>query len=74
MAFRFALNHMVAPGLGLVEFFRLAATLGVAEVEIRNDLDGRPIKDGTPPETARRRNKQMGVWRKDCFEADGASQ
>ena len=61
MAFRFALNHMVAPGLGLVEFFRLAATLGVAEVEIRNDLDGRPIKDGTPPETARQAAARLGL-------------
>jgi 2-keto-myo-inositol isomerase len=58
---RFALNHMVAPGLGLVEFFRLAATLGVAEVEIRNDLDGRPIRDGTPPETVREAAARLGL-------------
>ena len=37
---RFALNHMVAPRLGLVEFFGLAASLGIAEIEMRNDLDG----------------------------------
>jgi 2-keto-myo-inositol isomerase len=39
---RFALNHMVAPGLGLDEFFGLARRLGVDAVEIRNDL-ARPL-------------------------------
>ena len=41
---------MAAPRLGLIEFFRLAASLGITEVEIRNDLEGRPIRDGTSPE------------------------
>jgi 2-keto-myo-inositol isomerase len=45
---RFALNHMVAPQLGLGDFFALARRLGVSDVEIRNDLAGRPILDGTP--------------------------
>jgi 2-keto-myo-inositol isomerase len=44
---------MVAPRLGLQEFFQLAASLRIEEVEIRNDLDGRPLRDGTPPETVR---------------------
>jgi len=50
---RFALNHMAAPGLGVAEFFRLAESLGVTEVEIRNDLPGRATADGTPPEAVR---------------------
>lgn len=61
MAVRFALNHMVAPRLGLVEFFQLAASLGIAEVEIRNDLDGRPLRDGTSPETVRAVAARAGV-------------
>jgi 2-keto-myo-inositol isomerase len=61
VALRFALNHMVAPALGLVEFFGLAASLGIEEVEIRNDLDGRPIRDGTPPETVREAAARLGL-------------
>jgi 2-keto-myo-inositol isomerase len=61
LALRFALNHMVAPRLNLVEFFQLAASLGIAEVEIRNDLDGRPLRDGTPPETVRAAAARAGV-------------
>ncbi|RCS22864.1 xylose isomerase [Phyllobacterium salinisoli] len=43
---RFALNHMTVPGLGMPELFGLASTLGIKEVEIRNDLseEGRPGK------------------------------
>ena len=52
---------MVAPRLGLIEFFQLAASLGIAEVEIRNDLDGRPLRDGTPPETVRTAAARVGV-------------
>lgn len=61
MVLRFALNHMVAPSLGLVEFFRLAASLGIAEIEIRNDLDGRPIRDGTSPEAVREAAARVGL-------------
>ena len=61
MALRFALNHMAAPRLGLTEFFRLAASLGITEVEIRNDLDGRPLRDGTPAETVGIAAAQAGV-------------
>lgn len=44
---RFALNHMVAPQLALVDFFRLTRTLGLADVEIRNDVAGQAVLDGT---------------------------
>ncbi len=43
----FALNHMCAPRLTIEEFFDLARALGISAVEIRNDLSGRPILDGT---------------------------
>jgi 2-keto-myo-inositol isomerase len=42
---RFALNHMVAPQLGLGEFFALTRRLGLADVEIRNDLADQPLPD-----------------------------
>lgn len=35
---QFALNHMVAPGLGYKAFFDLAKSLGISGVEIRNDI------------------------------------
>src|SRR5947208_3605969 len=50
---RFALNHMTAPRLGLDDFFALASALGVSSVEIRNDLDGNVMLDGTSPAKVR---------------------
>jgi len=35
---RFAMNHIAAPKLALVDFFDMAKRLGSTEVEIRNDL------------------------------------
>jgi 2-keto-myo-inositol isomerase len=58
---RFALNHSVAPQLDLQRFFSLARDLGLAEVELRNDLAGKPIQDGTPPETVREAADSAGV-------------
>ncbi|MBB4008189.1 TIM barrel protein [Allorhizobium taibaishanense] len=49
----FALNHMVAPQLPLGAFFKLGKTLGINQFEIRNDLSGNAILDGTKPETVR---------------------
>ncbi|MGO4622623.1 TIM barrel protein [Ensifer sp. 2YAB10] len=43
----FALNHMTTPGLPLSAFFELAKSLGISSVEIRNDLSGNAIIDGT---------------------------
>ncbi len=50
---QFALNHMCAPALGIPEFFDLACSLGISAVEIRNDLPGQPILDGTDAATIR---------------------
>ncbi|WEX74602.1 TIM barrel protein [Sinorhizobium numidicum] len=49
-ALPFALNHMATPGLSLEAFFALAKSLGISAVEIRNDLSGNAIIDGTRPE------------------------
>jgi 2-keto-myo-inositol isomerase len=59
---RFALNHMAAPGLDLPAFFALAEALGVKGVEIRNDIEGKPISDGTAAEKVRAEAEKAGVW------------
>ena len=58
---RFALNHMVAPQLGLADFFALARTLDLADVEIRNDIAGKPILDGTTPAIVKAAAAKAGV-------------
>lgn len=45
----FALNHMVAPQMPLGAFFKLGKTLSINQFEIRNDLSGNAILDGTSP-------------------------
>ncbi len=49
----FALNHMVAPRKSLPAFMDLARSLGVDKIEIRNDLSGQAIDDGTSPATVK---------------------
>jgi len=44
----FALNHMVAPTLRPEAFFALCRYVGASAAEIRNDLTGNAIIDGTP--------------------------
>jgi 2-keto-myo-inositol isomerase len=44
---RYAINHMVAPRTSFVELVKLANALGLEAVEIRNDLAGTAILDGT---------------------------
>ena len=58
---RFALNHMTAPQLGLAGFFALATTLNIGDVEIRNDIAGKPILDGTPAAAVRDAAAKAGV-------------
>ena len=45
---QFSLNHMVAPRLAHPAFFDLTKRLGLNLVEIRNDLEGVALVDGTP--------------------------
>lgn len=58
---RFALNHMSAPSLPITDFFALAESLGLAEVEIRNDLSGNAILDGTPAATVKAAAAEKGL-------------
>jgi 2-keto-myo-inositol isomerase len=58
---RFALNHSLAPRLSPEAFFALAAGLGIGAVEIRNDLPGAAILDGTPPGRIRKLAEEAGV-------------
>jgi 2-keto-myo-inositol isomerase len=58
---RFALNHMTAPAMPPRAFFALARALGIDAVEIRNDLAGNAILDGTPPEDIARAAAEAGV-------------
>ena len=57
----FALNHITSPGLHLADFLRLAGQVGVDAVEIRNDLRGVEIGDGTPAAEVRRAAEAAGV-------------
>lgn len=57
----FALNHMAVPALTLDAFFALAVSLGMTAVEIRNDLDGNAILDGTTPAEVKSLAERHGV-------------
>lgn len=60
-ALPFALNHMAAPALPVDAFFSLAKSLGISMVEIRNDLAGNAIADGTPPEEVKALAEKHGL-------------
>jgi 2-keto-myo-inositol isomerase len=57
----FGINHIAAPRMAPAEFFRLARSLGLADVEIRNDLEGNAIVDGTPASEVRAAAAEAGV-------------
>ncbi len=57
----FAINHMVAPRRSFAGLIELAQELGLDAVEIRNDLPGVPLQDGTPPERLREQAAAAGV-------------
>lgn len=61
MTLRFALNHRVVPRRSLQSLFDLARRLDISDVEIRNDLEGVPIFDGTPAETVRTAAAERGL-------------
>jgi len=58
---RFALNRIACPSLGLEEFFSLAGRLGIAKVELRNDLPGGKVTDGMSPSQAAALAEKCGV-------------
>jgi 2-keto-myo-inositol isomerase len=57
----YALNHIVAPYKSFGEFAELATALGLDQIEIRNDLPGVAISDGTPPARIREQAEAAGV-------------
>jgi 2-keto-myo-inositol isomerase len=57
----YALNHMVAPRRSFADLLQLATSLGLDQVEIRNDLDGVPMRDGTPSDHVRAEAAAAGV-------------
>lgn len=57
----FALNHMTAPALPLEEFFALTQSLGISAVEIRNDLAGNAIIDGTAADQVKALAERHGL-------------
>ena len=57
----FALNHIAAPRLDFRRFSELARGLEIAEVEIRNDLPGVALQDGTPASSVRAVAEAAGV-------------
>lgn len=57
----FALNHITAPKLRFAAFLDLAQSLGIKAVEIRNDLPGVEIADGTDPAELRREAQSRGA-------------
>ena len=57
----FALNHMAAPRLGLAPFLALAGRVGVGAVELRNDLPGVALADGTAASDIRAAAERAGI-------------
>lgn len=57
----FALNHIATPKLRFPQFLDLAQSLGIKAVEIRNDLPGVEIADGTDPTELRREAQARGI-------------
>jgi 2-keto-myo-inositol isomerase len=58
---KISLNHMVAPRLGHEAFFDLTRKLGLADVEIRNDLAGVALADGTRASAVGAAAKERGL-------------
>lgn len=57
----FAINHIATPYLRPAAFFQLAVALGLRDVEIRNDLGGNAIIDGTAATEMKALSKAAGV-------------
>jgi len=57
----YAINHMVAPRRTFAGLVELATSLGLDKVEIRNDLEGVAIGDGTPAARIREEAQAGGV-------------
>jgi 2-keto-myo-inositol isomerase len=58
---QFALNHVTLSNRRFQDFVQVARAIGVADVEIRNDLPGVEIADGAPPDAIQRQAETAGV-------------
>jgi 2-keto-myo-inositol isomerase len=58
---RYAINHSVAPRKSFAELVKLANALALDAVEIRNDLPGTAIRDGTEASAIREQAEGGGV-------------
>jgi len=56
-----ALNHVTLPNRRFQDFAQVASAIGIADVEIRNDLPGVEIADGAPPDAIRQQAETAGV-------------
>jgi 2-keto-myo-inositol isomerase len=57
----YAINHMVAPRRSFAELVELATSVGLDQVEIRNDLPDVAIADGTPAAQVRKDAEAAGI-------------
>lgn len=57
----YALNHVTMPYADFAELAALAREQGMDAVEIRNDLDGVPLADGTPASQLREEAQEAGI-------------
>jgi 2-keto-myo-inositol isomerase len=57
----FAINRMSVPRMPFADFAALVKRLGVSAIEIRNDLAGVEMEDGTPAETIGALAKAQGL-------------
>ncbi len=57
----YALNHVTTPYAEFAELAAMALAQGMEAVEIRNDLDGVPLADGTPARQLREEAAEAGV-------------
>ena len=60
-AFYFSLNRMSAPRMPLDQYVTMCKRLRVGAIEIRNDLDGVEINDGTPAAAIRAATEAGGL-------------
>jgi 2-keto-myo-inositol isomerase len=58
---RFGLNRIIAPSLGLADFYELASSLGLGKVELRNDIGREDPIDGLPAAEAARLAADRGI-------------
>jgi len=58
---QFGLNHVTLPNRRFRDFVQFARSIGIADVEICNDLPGVELADGAPPDVIRRQAEATGV-------------